>query len=299
MLKFLSCAFPLLLTSALVSSQNADTLGLHDFNTGTRSLYESPNGGFSFGNNGYSDRSKVQIFLPEHPVELQNVLLQFGSVSFTSNDPTSVVRVNVYLLNGQGITTVGNVASGAPDSILAFVDIPMSDIVMGGAFTIADFSFAELEISSWFGVGIDLSRLAAGDTIGLYSTTDGDGMQRQRCWEQEADGTWITVLSQFSWALDVDLAIFPVVESNTTSAQVFDSVKLMVYPNPSDGRFVVVAGTNSPHEITVFSPDGKTLLHITGQNIQEYIDISSYLSGVYLLRVTDALSSLTSRVIVR
>jgi hypothetical protein len=298
MLKLLVCTIPLLLASGSVSSQVIDTLGLHDFNGGTVALYESPNGGFTFGNNGYGDRSKVQIFLPEHPLFLQKVLLKFGSVTYASNNPASVVRVNVYLLNGPGITTIGNVTNGAPDSVLAFVDVPVSSINGSGAVTEVDFSLTDLNITGWFGVGIDVTDLAAGDTVGLLSTTDGDGGQRQRCWELEASGTWITVLSQFSWALDVDLAIFPVVESSATSVEAVDGWTDLVYPNPSDGRFAVELNGPSNSEVTIFSLDGKILTQSQVERTLQF-DISDQPAGMYIMRISDAHSTRIRKIIVR
>jgi len=43
-------------------AQVTDTLGYSDFLTGTQVLYDSPNGGYAFGNNGYGDKAKAQSY---------------------------------------------------------------------------------------------------------------------------------------------------------------------------------------------------------------------------------------------
>ncbi|MGB1318643.1 MAG: hypothetical protein ACPG5W_10565, partial [Flavobacteriales bacterium] len=140
-------------------AQGTDTLGYADFLLGTPSLYESPNGGYAFGVNGYNDVAKAQSFSNENSFVLTEVLLEFGDVTFESGDSTSSIRVNVYDNYGNGITSLGQADSIAPDSVLAFVDVPVYELSDDGSLTSVDFSSTVLAIFSRFSVGVEFSNL--------------------------------------------------------------------------------------------------------------------------------------------
>ncbi len=283
-----------------VSAQVTDTLGFQSFLEGTESLYSSPNGGYAFGNNGYGDRAKAQTFTHDHAFVLRSVLVKFGAVQYTSNNPNSVVRVNVYDNYNAGVTTSGPIDSIAPDSVLGYFDIPVSSILTDGSFTEADFSFDTLAIFSTFSVGVDFTFLASGDTVGLITTTDGDAMERQSTWEQINNGTWITTISPYSWALDVDLAIFPVIDENDP-AGISDvaPLQLAAYPNPTSGSITIELPHFDVWNMELFTMDGKLLLQNASASNQVNLDLSSYPSGVHVLRMFNQEQLFVNRIIIR
>jgi hypothetical protein len=283
-----------------VSAQVTDTLGFQSFLEGTESLYSSPNGGYAFGNNGYGDRAKAQTFTHDHAFVLRSVLVKFGAVQYTSNNPNSVVRVNVYDNYNAGVTTSGPIDSIAPDSVLGYFDIPVSSILTDGNYTEANFSFDTLAIFSSFSVGVDFTFLAPGDTVGLITTTDGDAMERQNTWEQVSNGTWITTISPYSWALDVDLAIFPVIDENDP-AGISDvaPLQLAVYPNPTSGSITIELPHFDVWNMELVTMDGKLLLQNASASNQVNLDLSSYPSGVHVLRMFNHEQLFVNRIVTR
>jgi hypothetical protein len=274
-------------------SQTIDTLGLDEFRNGITTLYTSPNGGFVFGNNGYDDLVKAQSFDKGSAVTLQKVLLEFGDVVFSSGDANSAINVNVYNNYGAGIVVGSGVLqdSIAPDSIIAQMSIPVSQLFDDGSFTIADFSSENVILTDDFSVGIDLSLLSTGDTVGLNSTTDGDANGSNDGWELTSDSVWFQVAeSAFSWGLDVQMAIFPVVELDATASINEQSISVSISPNPTSNFLNINFAKSGKYEIQLIDVAGRKVLSATSKNNLSSIDVSHLNSGLYILSVSDGLS---------
>lgn len=281
---------------ALIQAQVTDTLNWERFQEGTATLYTSPNGGYIFGKNGYGDRAKAQTFAHTESHVLRAALMQFGTVTFSSGDPESKLRVYVYANNGIGRTTNGMVVN-APDSVLAFKDVPMSSLPTDGGLFEVDLSDSSLAFFGMFSIGIDLTMLAEGDTVALMSTTDGDGENRQAVWELEANGEWITVLTAFSWELDVDLAIFPLVDVNDPLNVPDLAVDARLFPNPTKDLLTLHIGFRSHWQAQLMGMDGRIMKTFSFTDDKATVDMSELPSGVYVLRVSDGIRSTTQRVI--
>ena len=281
-------------------SQESDTLGIEAFRNGTEILYTSPNGGFAFGNNGYGDVAKAQSFDKGNAVALKKVLLEFGEVVFGSGDVNSAINVNVYNNYGVGIVVGSGVLqdSIAPDSIIAQMSIPVSQLLDDGSFTIADFTSENVLLSDDFSVGIDFSLLAAGDTVGLNSTTDGDANGSNNAWELTSDSVWFQVAeSAYSWGLEVQLAIFPVVELDAPASIREQSISVSISPNPSSDFLNIRFAKNGQYEIQLMDASGRKVLSANSNNSLSTIDISLLNAGLYILSVSDGLSRSAYRII--
>jgi len=281
-------------------SQVIDTLGLDEFRNGTTILYTSPNGGFAFGSNGYGDLAKAQFFDKGNAIALRKVLLEFGEVVFGSGDANSAITVNVYNNYGDGII-VGSGAlqdSIAPDSIIAQVSIPVSQLLDDGSFTIADFSSENVILTDDFSVGIDFSLLAEGDTVGLNSTTDGDANGSNNGWELTSDSVWFQVAeSSYSWGLDVQLAIFPEVELGAPASINEQSISVFISPNPTSDFLHINFAKSGQYEIQLIDAAGRNVLSTASKNKLSSIDISRLNPGFYVLSVSDGLSRSAYRII--
>jgi hypothetical protein len=274
-------------------SQVIDTLGLDEFRNGSTILYTSPNGGFAFGSNGYGDLAKAQSFDKGNAIVLRKVLLEFGEVVFSSGDANSAVTVNIYTNYGDGIIVGSGVLqdSIAPDSIIAQMSIPVSQLFDDGSFTIADFSSENVILTDDFSVGIDLSLLSTGDTVGLNSTTDGDANGSNDGWELTSDSVWFQVAeSAFSWGLDVQMAIFPVVELDATASINEQSISVSISPNPTSNFLNINFAKSGKYEIQLIDVAGRKVLSATSKNNLSSIDVSHLNSGLYILSVSDGLS---------
>jgi hypothetical protein len=283
-----------------------DTLNWVSYQTGTETLYQSPNGGYVFGNNGYGDQAKAQVFNFSYFGKLEKVLFKFGAKRFHSLDPTSKLNVGLHKLDGVGVSVDGGslVAPGTliSDSISPGIEavfsgsIFVSDIDTSGGFTEFEFPVADslnYTFSSAFAVVVYLSELAVGDTVGLMSTLDGDAGMLDNAWDRHGDGTWISVLnSDFGWDLDIDMAIFPVMTYNSESpvgiSETAGNQVLQFYPNPASSELTITWDSNSIIEsLSLFSLDGRFVQGLdarSGSGNQSIMDVSSLQNGTYFLR---------------
>jgi len=283
-----------------VSAQVTDTLGWHRFHEGTPSLYMSPNGGYAFGNNGYGDKVKAQSYSHSESFALRGALIQFGAVTATSGNPESKVRVTVYDNNGSGLALFGIVEGLAPDSVLAVKDILVSDLPTDGSLFEVDLSDSNLVFFNRFSIGVDVTMLASGDSVGLMSTTDGNGGQRQEAWEQESSGGWMTVVSPFSWGLDVDLAIFPLVDVNDPAGISDDpSLALRVWPNPSEGLFHVQMPFVDQWNAMAYGVNGQVIMRQSFLGDRALLDLNGAVPGLYVLQLQGRDAMLVKRIILR
>jgi len=289
----------LLMVGHTVSAQVTDTLGWIRFQEGTPTIYASPNGGYAFGNNGYGDKVKAQSFAHQESFVLRGALVQFGAVTALSGNPESKIRVTVYANNGPGLGLFGIVENSAPDSILAIKDILVSALPTDGSLFQVDLSDSNLVFFNRLSIGIDLTMLAAGDTVGLLSTTDGDGGEGQEAWEQESSGNWIVVVSPFSWGLDVDLAIFALVDVNDPAGISDPSVKMDVWPNPSEGLFHVQTPYSDQWNAVVYGANGQLISRQSFIGDRAMIDLNGTTPGLYVLQLQGHDAMLVKRIIVR
>lgn len=285
----LSIIFLLAILGANVCwGQVTDTLGFEEFYQGTPILYTSPNGGYAFGNNGYEDKAKAQTYVDSVPFVLRGALLEFGAISFNSADSTSVVRVSIYDNHGFGVTSFGQSDSIAPDSVWSYIDIPLYELVGSGQFVEAYFQdTVVIYAGNAFSIGIDMTQMNPMDTVGLMSTSDGDAMGSINAWEYTAGNTWFSVSeSAFSWGLDVDLAIFPLIDKQDPAGiDEFGQAGAWLYPNPATDYVSISYDQNIVTLVQVLDSQGKLVLQQVPSEVNGKLDIADWATGIYTVRV--------------
>ncbi|MCB0754891.1 MAG: T9SS type A sorting domain-containing protein [Flavobacteriales bacterium] len=289
--------FVLICVSALLgfiaNAQITDTLGFAQYSAGTETLYQSPNGGYAFGNNGYGDKAKAQAFSLDNSFVIRDVLLKFGAVEFNSGDSSSAIIVNIYNSGGPGVTLFSINDSIAPDSIMASVQVPVYQLVAND-YSVADFSSETIvfQANERFFVSLEFDSLIVGDTLGLLSTTDGDATTTINAWELTSDNDWIVVAqNSYSWDLNVDFAIFPRVDVNDPAGiDDYDLANsIVVYPNPCTD-FVELR--NLDHQslngvLSVYSVSGELVLSQSIRSNSNRIDVRNLATGLYTVVYTD------------
>ena len=271
-------------------TQVTDTLGYAEYLTGTQTLYGSPNGGYAFGTNGYNDKAKAQSFTNDQSFVLRKALLLFGDVIFASEDSTSSVRVNVYTNDGFGVTSVGQSDSIAPDSVIGYVDVLVYELLDDGSFTEVSFANDTIVITSRFSIGVDFTQMNPADTVGLFSTTDGDASGSYNAWELTSDNDWFTVEeSAFSWGLEVDLAIFAVIdEDDPAGINQMQPRQLALYPNPCSSFIAIGNSDLNLNGIRIFDSAGREVVSYTVEPSTRTVDVSELEQGVYFMSfITD------------
>ena len=242
-------AFNIKLNAAEFIIEN-DTINKNYFDSLSYKTYSSPGGGYVSGNNAYNDRAKAQEFHAGNPCNIYGVLINFGFKNFQSLNDSSYIGINFYQLNGAGINSVTNTAA-CPGNIFHKDSIKVAaiDTINGNIFSYANPLFTD----SNFAIGIDFDQLYSTDTVALYTNKDGDAGTREQSWEQDVAGNWVTL--KYSWPLNVDFAIFPIVNTSV-GLQVLSSVNQLinVWPNPSqDGVFNINVTESQLKNIQIYN----------------------------------------------
>jgi len=256
------------------------------FENGSFVIYSSQSGGYVAGNNGYGDKAKAQKFSPVYsPAYINDIIVWFGAKKYTSGNPASAVSINVYNMNGAGVTTAGNV-NNAPGTILGSGTVPISLIDTTGLMLITLPS--TVTVSAPFSIGVDFTTLSAGDTVGIVSTTDGDAGSAELSWEKWSDNVWHTLLE--AWPLDIDLGLIPI-ECDQLPVGIVSTIEandFYVYPNPSDNILNVVADMNKLSTLTIIDISGQVIYRADIHNRLTTIDVSQYAGGIYFAQLSSS-----------
>ncbi len=274
---------------------NSDTL-FGNFYNSQAAMYTSNNGGFASGNNGYLDIAKVQQFNISTPYTVTGVALWFGHKTYNSNSPASGVTVTLYRMDGTGFDAAG--MGDAPGTVERTVFLPMSDIIVNGTQkNIINFALPFVA-NAKYAIGIDMLALAPQDTVALYTTTDGGGDMDDHAWEQFNDGDWYTFLASGSWGMDVDFAIFPIVDFGTTGIVKNPGInngisKSNISPNPVQALTNInytLDGAYGDVIIEIFNSNGALINSISQGKLAAGtyaigIDMSTYKNGIYTCKI--------------
>ena len=227
-----------------------DTLNKQYFDSLSYKVYPSPGGGFASGNNIYLDKAKAQEFRAGNLCNIFGVLLYFGKKEFASLSDSSYLGINFYHLNGTGRNTV-SASAACPGSIFYKDSIKVADIdtVNGNVLTYNNPLFTD----SNFAIGIDFDQLHNADTIALFTNKNGDAGTREQSWEQDASGNWFTL--KYNWPLNVDYAIFPIVNTSVGLNLIKTSKpSLTLSPNPtSNGEVNINISRSLVKTINIYS----------------------------------------------
>jgi len=273
-----------------VSSQKSDCPDtiIDFFLNVTPTIYASPNGGFVSGNNGYNDTEKLQLFNHFQNYSIKGVLVWFGRKIQTSGDDESAITLFVKHTDSTA-SSIPPFIKGTSDSLLASKSFLLNTIVASNLPPVG-LNYLEFDspvlIRDGYSVGIGLSSLSSGDTIAIYSSSNGDPNFSRRSWERW-DGIYGTILD--SWDLNIDLAIFPVVDCELNSILSQSNViePLKVYPNPASDRITVSGFGNKPCKLIIYDQQGKMVrsLQISNFTSETSIDISRFSNGQYYILV--------------
>lgn len=252
---------------------------LWDFFVGSPTIYGSQNGGFVVGINGYADKAKAQSFIvTPYPYAVEGALVWFGGLDHSSGSATSKVTVNVYQMNGTGSTSAGT-GMPAPGTVLSSADILISDVdTSAGNMNVVTFS-APVAIPGDYAVGVDFTTAAAGDTVGIVSTADGDAGGTELSWEKWSDNSWHTMLE--AWPLDIDFAIFPIVDMNNSIEEMgfTNGIKLgQNQPNPFNNTSII------SYELENSSDVALVIYDLTGKMIQT-VEAGSQMAGKHTIEI--------------
>jgi len=107
---------------------------------------------------------------------------------------------------------------------------------------------------------------------------------------------FITVYDGDDWVLS-DSVISAISIQNSFGT---DNPKLLVYPNPNGGRFIIASDIEGSGSIDIYSITGEKVYSHNVSSLQNSkVDISSFAKGIYILRVTSPEGICTHKLILR
>ena len=259
-------------------------------------LWASSNGGYVSGHNGWNDKQKAQQFKAPYALSVTGALYWFGYKNQTSNDPNSFVYAWVADTTGTGKSST-NPNAMAPGNIISSVRILIADVDVQGNMNIVNYPVPyNVDAGGNFFVGLGLDSTTAGDTVALVTNDTLSTPVPDLSWEQWSDGSWYTFYSPDGWGLNVDLAIFPIVNAITVGIDQItklNDVGFSFYPNPVKNVLSV------KYEIPANGKVGFVIYDMKGKKVKSFnignqnkgvnstsLDLSSLPKGTYLIGLT-------------
>lgn len=214
---------------AIPLQAQTDTLDAF-FKSNQSAILASPNGGWVSGTNGYGDREKMQAFVgttASGGYSVLGALVWIGKRDIQSGSPeNSRTWLKVRRLD---ITTL----TSAP-----FIRGPQ-ECLDSAAFTLAQLDSGmnylplqqPLLMQTPFTVGLTVFEELQNDTLAIWHSADDSVSSAGQSWELY-NGAFRRMVD--SWGLNIDFAIFPVIDTTLNALPSFDkSRQLKVFPNPS------------------------------------------------------------------
>ncbi len=269
----------------------------------------SANGGYVCGNNGYDDFQKAQSFLNTiGNINVEGALMWFGAKqSDLGSSGTSKVQVRHHTLNAAGTTSTG-ASTTAPGTVNATADLLFSALDTGLSYTPEIVMFTTPVFTTGdFAIGINFQTLAAGDTVGLVHSSDGDAGATDMSWEQWNDNSWHTFFQ--AWPLDIDLFVWALVDVNVGIEDhgFLNGARLgQNTPNPAtNSTTVTYALENNTNNVSlmIFDVTGKLVATYNEGNMAAgdhsiKIDTQNLDAGVYYYALTAGKGRIAKKMVV-
>lgn len=219
----------------------------------------------------------------------------FSSDAFVTLDQAGTYQVTV--TNDQGCYEVAQTEVLTYDTLFEVNFLQTSELIVGDTLTLTEVCFPLPDSVSWYFP-------AEADILNASS------------WEpqitfEEADNYQITLIGYYSVCTDSitkTVAFFPPqkdLNSNTRLAQGPQGIKsVMIFPNPTNGRFQVEVTLYSVTSLFAFINDtnGQEIGRIQQKDSDTYsfeFDISQYASGQYYLRLMTQYDQKAARILLR
>ncbi len=286
-----------------------DTLGGPSWSNASAqpTIYNSTGGGYVCGTNGYGDIQKAAVFPTTTPLYIVGAIYWFAAKEEGSGNPNSKITYRVYQCDGPGTDGGGNTVSTAPGTVVAFQDELLSALDTGTQYATGANIWmlsSPVSTSSDFAIGFTMSGLAAGDTVGLVSSTDGDAGGMDLSWEEWSDNTWHSFLDPNNWNLDLDMFILAIVDQNVGVTEYYHGMTMTQnYPNPAYSTTTINYSLENSSEnvvLNVFDMNGKLVKSFDQGNqaagsytIQ--LDVNDFAAGDYIFSLNANGTDLTKK----
>jgi hypothetical protein len=273
--------------------------------------------GFAVGTNNFGDQAKAQTFLLNDAVSAEAVGVWFGGKVAGPVDPSSSVAFKIYQNNGPGFIsgspTPTTITTGAPNDEWASVDVPFADCDTSLSFTLTWGTFSSpVYVTDFFSAGVDFTGLAAGDSLGIVSTEDGQSIIPDFSWEKwsasdpNCPNCWFTLNA--AWPLDIDILIFVAIDASNVGiddAGTMNGMRMSFLNGNLVGQDLELAYTvdhSANMQLMVFDASGRRILHQQFGNqsaglYNETINASAWSAGTYHVALVADGRTLTKKIV--
>ena len=264
-----------------------DTLNSFYKSTGS-TVVASPNGGYASGTNGYGDREKLQAFVPTQPYSVLGAIVWFAVKNELSAQPE---QSNIWLkLRRHDITAQTTVPFIAgPKETIDSVSFSINNL-QAGTSTELGYNYLPFNspvlVSSPYGISVSFTEgMQAEDTLAIMHSADDSVIAVGQSWETW-NGNWRRMID--NWGLNIDFAIFPVIDTTLNGLAAMPNLEFKVFPNPADKQ------VNISHDpilggvqIEVLNTSGQRVMHLSEkQSITTTIlDVSNLSKGIYFIKI--------------
>jgi hypothetical protein len=102
----------------------------------------------------------------------------------------------------------------------------------------------------------------------------------------------------YSWGLDVDLAIFPVIdEDDPAGINRLERNQLSIYPNPCFDQLVILDSEIKSGQLRIFDATGRQTKAMQYSQMNRTLDVSNLQAGIYSIAITDGAIQWSSKFI--
>lgn len=271
-------AYPAFITDAPSEKAIPDTL-YHNFFDLDPTLYQAPVGGWMNGTNAYLDREKAQEVKFTQTYLLNGFIFWFALKDKNTGGDTSSVIFKLY--KKDSVNNVNGLARLVPGTVMAADTVLLSDLNVGITFAAGLNYFAlpqSMVMFQNYVAGFSMDLMHPRDTVALYGSSDTKVNITDYSWEKW-NGKWNTIKN--AWTLDIDFAIFPVIDLTGASINETDMNPVSIFPNPAS-HSLNISGTQA-NRFVILDAQGKTISTGAINASETTLDVSSLANGYYLI----------------
>lgn len=246
-------------------------------NTASAVSYLDDDDYYVTGSNGYGDLGSAQTYLIS------------GTVS-----GIAAVLVNGY--SGDDVSVPVTLYNSDFSTVLASTSY-MSSSITYGSFDLYQFSFSTPVVASNFNVFVGFPDYTATSTDIVIGTTEVDCYSGLDTYVMESDGSFV-LYSTYYTGFNIDLMIFPILESSTAISQTELDQLTYLYPNPSRDE-VLVCSSLDMQRVEIYSLTGQKMYDEAVTGISTRVNLSHFSTGEYLVRVHSAAGIATQKLMIR
>ncbi len=262
------------------------------YNRNDSTLIQSPNGGYVSGTNGYGDSEKLQAFFPFKSYSILGAFVWTGKKVYNSGNPNSRICLKVKNFDTTTVSTYPYFKGIGTTIDSAWFSLSDSNPELSFDSGLKYYSFSSpVLVNSYYALGISFDGLAQDssgnllDSVAVFSSAFDSVSTPNMSWEKW-NGNYKRISD--TWGFDIDLALFPVIDSTLNLVSELTNLDFSIYPNPANDFIQIQANIPANSTVELIDMFGKVVLKQTVEQNETRLTLNtqSVLSGYYLIKVS-------------